>query len=92
MQPFRLTLCCSSKHGCGRTRLVAGLTPSVVPVEEREPINEGIVESSTHEIAQLQLENVPNIEQLFNRLGQIMTIVMQNETHTYTGNARGEEL
>ncbi|KAH9667429.1 hypothetical protein KPL70_021042 [Citrus sinensis] len=36
-------------HGSGRTRLVAGFTPGDVPAGENDPVNEGIVESSTHE-------------------------------------------
>ena len=40
----------SSRRGRGHTRLVAGLTPGDVPVGENDLINEGIVESSTHEV------------------------------------------
>ena len=47
----------------GRTRLVAGLTPRDVPTRENDPINEGIVESPTHEVVQQALGNAPNIEQ-----------------------------
>ena len=39
-------------RGRGRTRLVAGLTSGDVPAEENDPVNEGIVESSTHEVVQ----------------------------------------
>ncbi|KAH9657944.1 Endonuclease [Citrus sinensis] len=39
----------SSRRGRGHTRLVAGLTPGDVPAGENDLINEGIVESSTHE-------------------------------------------
>ena len=57
-------LCCSSRwgRGCGRTRPVSGLTSGSVSVEESEPMNEGVVESSTHERAQQAPGNVPNIE------------------------------
>ncbi|KAH9671308.1 Endonuclease [Citrus sinensis] len=60
---------CSSRRGsergcgCGRTRLVAGLTPGDVPAAENDPVNEGIVESSTHKVVQQAPGNAPNIEQ-----------------------------
>ena len=44
-------LCCSSRHGRGCTRLVVGLTPGSAPARESKYVNEGVVESSTHEIA-----------------------------------------
>ena len=82
-------LCCSSRcgHGCGRTSPVSGLTSDSIPAEKSEPMNEGVVESSTHERAQHAPGNVPNIEQSFDRLAQIMTIVVQNHTQAHTGNA-----
>ena len=39
-----------SRRGC--TRLVAGLTPGDVPAGENNLVNEGIVESSMHEVVQ----------------------------------------
>ena len=58
----------SSRRGCGRTRPIAGLTSGSVPMGESEPANEGIIESSMHEIAQHALGNALNIEQSFDRL------------------------
>ena len=51
-----------SKLGRGRTSPIAGLTSGSVNAGESEPMNEGVFESSTHEIAQQALGNVPNIE------------------------------
>ncbi|KAK9181146.1 hypothetical protein WN944_024283 [Citrus x changshan-huyou] len=51
-----------SRRGRGRTRPIAGLTSSSVPAVESEPVNEGVVESSMHEIAQQALGNAPDIE------------------------------
>ena len=48
--------------GWGRTRLVAGLTPRGIPAGENDPVNEGIVESSMHEVVQQAPGNAPNIE------------------------------
>ena len=82
-------LCCSSRcdRGCGRTSPVYGLTSDSVLAEKSEPMNEGVVESSTHERAQHAPGNVPNIEQSFDRLAQIMTTVVQNQTQAHTDNA-----
>ena len=77
----------SSRRGRGRTRPIAGLTSSSVPVGESETANKGIIESSTHEIAQQASGNAPNIVQSFDRLAQIMTIVVQNHTQAHVGNA-----
>ncbi|KAH9685255.1 Endonuclease [Citrus sinensis] len=74
-------------RGRGRTRPIAGLTSGSVPAGEREPANEGIVESSTHGIAQQTPGDAPNIEQSFDRLAQIMTTVVQNQTQAHVGNA-----
>ena len=49
-------------RGRGHTRLVAGLTPGDVPVGENDPVNEGIVESSTHKVAQQAPKNALDIE------------------------------
>lgn len=54
-------LCRSNRSGGSHTRLVVRLTPGSVPTAESEPMNEEIVESSTHEIAQQAPENVLNI-------------------------------
>ena len=77
----------SSRCGRGHTRPMAGLTSGSVPAGESEPVIEGVVESSTHEIAQQAPGNGPNIEQSFDRLAQIMTIVVQNQTQAHVGNA-----
>ena len=52
----------SSRHGHGRTRPIVGLTSGSVPARGSELANEGIVESSTHEIAQQTPGSAPNIE------------------------------
>ena len=77
----------SNRRGRDRTRPIAGLTSGSVPAGESEPVNEGIIEPSTHEIAQQTPGNAPNIEQSFDRLAQIMTTVVQNQTQTQVGNA-----
>ena len=77
----------SSRRDRGRTRPIAGLTSGSVPMGESEPVNERVVESSTHEIAQQALGNAPNIKQSFVRLAQIMTTVVQNQTQAHVGNA-----
>ena len=64
--------------GCGRTRLGARLTPGDVPAGENDPVNEGIVESSTLEVVQQAPGNASNIEQSIDRLAQIVTTVVQN--------------
>ena len=48
--------------GRGRTRLVVGLSPGDVPAGQNYPVNDGIVESSTHEVVQQALGNALNIE------------------------------
>ncbi|GAY67400.1 hypothetical protein CUMW_256150 [Citrus unshiu] len=65
----------------GRTRLVVGLTPGDVPVGENDPVNEGIIESSTHEVVQQAPRNAPNIQQSIDRLAQIVTTM----THPHVG-------
>ncbi|GAY67401.1 hypothetical protein CUMW_256140 [Citrus unshiu] len=60
----------------GRTRLVVGLTPGDVPVGENDPVNEGIIESSTHEVVQQAPRNAPNIQQSIDRLAQIVTTMV----------------
>lgn len=70
-------------RGRGRFRLVVELAPSYVPAGENELVNERIVESSMHEVAQHTLRNVPNIEQSFDRLAQIITAVVQNQTQAH---------
>ena len=52
----------SSRCGRGHTTPVVGLTSCSVPAGENEPVNEGVVESSTHEIPQQALGNALNIE------------------------------
>lgn len=69
----------------GRTRLVAGLTPGDVPVGENDPVDEGIIESSTHEVVQQAPGDASNIEQSIDRLAQIVTTVVQNQTHPHVG-------
>lgn len=63
------------------------MTPGDVPAGKNDPINEGIVEYSTHEVAQQAPANVSNIEQSINRLAQIVTMVVQNQTHLHVGHA-----
>ena len=75
----------SSRRGRGHTRLVAGLTPGDVPAGESDPVNEGIVKSSTHEVVQQGPGNATNIEQSIDRLAQIVTAVVQNQTHPHVG-------
>ena len=72
-------------RGRGRTRLVAGLTPGDVPAGENDPVDEGIVESSTHEVVQQAPGNAPNIEQSIDRLAQIVTTVVQNQAQPHVG-------
>ncbi|KAH9658749.1 Endonuclease [Citrus sinensis] len=70
-------------RGRGRTRLVAGLTSGDVPAGENIPVDEGIVESSTHEVVQQAPGNAPNIEQSIDRLAQIVTTVVQNQAQPH---------
>ena len=70
-------------RGHGRTRLVPRLTSRDVPAGENDPVNKGIVESSTHKVVQQAPKNAPNIEQSFDRLAQIVTTVVQNQTHLH---------
>ena len=72
-------------RGRGRTRLVAGLTPGDVPAGENDPVNERIVESSTHEVVQQAPGNAPNFELSIDRLAQIVTTVVQNQAHPHVG-------
>ncbi|KAH9705011.1 Endonuclease [Citrus sinensis] len=72
-------------RGRGRTRLVVGLTPGDVPAGENDPVDEGIVESSTHEVVQQAPGDAPNIEQSIDRLGQIVTTVVQNQAQPHVG-------
>ena len=77
----------SNRRGHGCTRPITGLASSSVLAGKSEPMNEGVVESSTHEIAQHAPWNILNIEQSFDRLAQIMTTVVQNQTQAHAGNA-----
>ena len=45
----------------GRTRLVAGLTPGIVPIGESEPLNERVDDSAKHKTTQQAIGNVSNI-------------------------------
>ena len=75
----------------GHTRLVAGSTPGDVPAGENNPVNEGIVKSSTHEVVQQALVNAPNIEQSIDRLAQIVTTVVQNQAPPHVGHVNTVE-
>ena len=68
-------------------RPIAGLTSGSVQQTPGNAPNKGIVESSTHESAQQTPGNASNIEQSFDRLTQIMTTVVQNQTQAHVGNA-----
>ena len=82
---------CGCGFGRGRSKLVAKLAPNYVPAEENKPVNERIVESSMHEVAQQAPRNVPNIEQSFDRLAQIITAVIQNQTQAHASHVNSIE-
>ena len=77
----------SNRRGRIRTKSIVGLTQGDVPAGENNPVNEGVVESSTHEVAQRALRNISNIEQLFDWEAQIMTTVLLNLTHVHGSHA-----
>ena len=65
----------NSGRGCGccHTRLVTRLTSDGIPIGDSKLMNDRVVKSLTHEIAQQASENVLNIEYSFDRLAQITT-------------------
>ena len=76
---------CSNRGGCSCTKSVDGLTPGDVPAAENNPVNERVVESSTHEVAQQTPRNVSNLEQSIDKLAEIVTTMVHNQTHLYAG-------